>query len=230
MATINPISYVLVTGGAGGIGSALCRLLPDFGMTPIIGFYRNENEAHLLARECGGLAVKIDLSDDDSIASAIVTLESFIDSTGFIEAVVLGASPAPDLVPFTSITAEILANQFRVNVVGSQLLLSGLIKQFFRKNKAGAVIGILTQALGSDAHPPATGMGAYVIAKSALRCMLLVCAAEYSWLKVRTISPSFTETKMLDVFDSRYLELIEAQYPFSSPQEVALLIIKEILS
>ncbi len=230
MATINPIGYVLVTGGAGGIGSELCRLLPAVGFTPIVGFHRNEKEANLLATECGGLAVNIDLGDDQSIAYAIEVMASLMGNTGSLAGVVLGASPAPDLLPFMGITSEILLNQFRVNVVGSHLLLSGLIKECFRKNKAGIVIGILTQALGSDAHLPVTGMSAYVIAKTALKSMLSVCAAEYPWLKIRTISPGFTKTKMLEVFDPRYLELAQTQKSFSSPQEIAQLIIKEILS
>jgi 3-oxoacyl-[acyl-carrier protein] reductase len=73
-------------------------------------------------------------------------------------------------------------------------------------------------------------MGAYVIAKAALKSMLSVCAAEYPWLKVRTIYPGFTKTKMLDTFDMRYLELAQAKKPFSSPEDIATLIIKEIVS
>ena len=206
------------------------KLLPAAGFTPIVSFHRNEKEANLLAKECGGLAVQINLSDDQSITSAIEVISSSIGNTGSLAGVVLGASPAPDLLPFTNITSDILLNQFQVNVVGSHLLLSGLIKQCFRKNKAGIVIGILTQAMGSESRLPATGMSAYVIAKAALKGMLLVCAAEYSWLKVRTITPGFTKTKMLEVFDPRYLELAQTQKPFSSPQEIAQLIIKEILS
>ena len=230
MAPINPTRYILVTGGVGGIGSELCRLLPSVGFTPIIGFHHNEKEAHLLAAECGGFEVNIDLGNDQSITGAIETITISMGNTGSLAGVVLAASPSPDLLPFTSMTSDVLLNQFRVNVVGSHLLLSRLIKQYLRKNKVGIVIGILTQALGSDTSRPATGMGAYVIAKAALKSMLLVCAAEYPWLKVRTISPGFTKTKMLEVFDSRYLELVQTQKPLSSPQEIAQLIIKEILS
>ena len=230
MASLNHNSYVLVTGGAGGIGSELCRLLPAAGFTPIVGFHNNEKDAKLLAAECGGLSLMIDLSDDQSINNALEALISSISNTGSLAGVVLGASPPPNIGPFTGTTSELLLNQFRVNVVGSQLLISGLIKKFFRKNKAGIVIGILTKALGSDTHLPATGMSAYVIAKAALKSMLSVCIAEHPWLKVRTVNPGFTKTKMLRVFDSRYLDLARAQQPFSSPQDIAQLIIKEILS
>jgi len=92
----------------------------------------------------------------------------------------------------------------------------------------GTVIGILTQAIGTNSQLPATGMGAYIIAKGALKTMLSVCAAEYPWLKVRTINPSFTKTKMLDVFDPRYLDILDYQKKISTPQKIAQLIIKEI--
>ena len=100
---------------------------------------------------------------------------------------------------------------------------------FFKKDKSGIIIGILSQAIGNENQPPTSGMGAYIIAKSAMKEMLRVCSTEYSWLKVKTISPGFTKTKMLDVFDPRYLELAQSEKQFTTPEEVAQLIIKEIM-
>jgi NAD(P)-dependent dehydrogenase (short-subunit alcohol dehydrogenase family) len=73
-------------------------------------------------------------------------------------------------------------------------------------------------------------MCAYVVAKAALNSLLSVCSAEYPWLKVRTVTPGFTRTSMLDVFDSRYLEMIQAQNKISTPEEVARLVIEKIRS
>ena len=73
-------------------------------------------------------------------------------------------------------------------------------------------------------------MGAYVIAKETLKSMLSVCSAEYPWLKIRTVSPGFTKTEMLNVFDPRYLEIMQTQKKISTPEEVAQLIINEIIS
>ena len=67
MATVSAHSYILVTGGAGGIGSALCRLLPAIGITPIVGFKTNATQAHILANELNGFAVNIDLNTNNSI-------------------------------------------------------------------------------------------------------------------------------------------------------------------
>lgn len=230
MATITSRSYILVTGGAGGIGSAICRLLPTIGITPIIGFKTNSTQAHTLANELNGFAVNIDMAENDSIEKAIQIIVEKVQSSDSFVGVVLGASPPPEIEPFNHITSDHLSHQFRVNVIGSQLLLKGLIKNFFHKKKTGTVIGILTKAISSDRHPPATGMAAYVIAKAALNSLLSVCSAEYPWLKVRTVTPGFTKTPMLDVFDSRYLEMIQAQNKISTPEEVARQIIEKIKS
>jgi 3-oxoacyl-[acyl-carrier protein] reductase len=227
---MTPPSYVLVSGGAGGIGSALCRLLPASGFTPIVGYRSNKEEAEMLALECGGFAAKLDLASDESIAQSLAQISEALGEEGRICGVVLAASPPPDLLPFGKLTPEMLLHQFRINVVGPQLLLAGLIKTYFRKNKSGVVVGILSEAMGSENHPPIVGMGAYVIAKTALRGMLSVCAAEYPWLHVRTVSPGFTKTRMLDVFDERYLEQMRAKTPFASAEDVARLVLKEIVS
>ncbi len=223
-------SYILVSGGSGGIGSALCRLLPSSGFKPIVGYRGNREQAEMLALECGGFAVKLDLAHDESIAQALAQISEQLVGAGNISGVVLAASPPPDLLPFGKLTPEILSYQLRINVVGSQLLLAGLIKTYFRKTKSGVVIGILSEAMGDSSHPPVTGMGAYVIAKTALRGMLAVCAAEYPWLYVRTVSPGFTQTRMLEVFDERYLEQMQTKTPFARPEDVARLILEEIVS
>ena len=230
METVNSRSYILVTGGAGGIGSAICRLLPTIGITPIIGYKTNSTQAHFLASELNGYAVNIDMNEINSIEKAIQIIVEKIQSTDSFMGVVLGASPPPEIESFNNITSDHLSHQFNVNVIGSQILLKGLIKIFFHKKKAGTVIGILTKAIGSDGHPPAKGMAAYVVAKAALNCLLSVCSAEYPWLKVRTVAPGFTKTPMLNVFDSRYLEMIQYKSKFSTPEEIAKLIIDNIKS
>lgn len=223
-------SYILVTGGAGGIGSALCKLLPAIGITPIIAFKTDSKQAHTLANQLNGFAVNIDMTENGSIEKAIQIIAGKIQPSDSFVGVVLGASPPPNIEPFNHISPEHLSHQFQVNVIGSQILLKGLIKNFFHKKKMGTVIGILTKAIGSDGEPPATGMGAYVVAKAALSSLLSVCSAEYPWLKVRTVAPGFTKTPMLNVFDPRYLEMMQLQNKISTPEDIARLIIEKIQS
>jgi NAD(P)-dependent dehydrogenase (short-subunit alcohol dehydrogenase family) len=168
------------------------------------------------------------MEDDQSIIDALEQLKSRMRMEDKLAGVVLAASPPPELLPFGKLTPEMLTHQFRVNVAGPQLLLSGLIKNHFRQDKSGVVVGVLSAATGSSERPPATGMGAYVIAKTAMRGMLDVCAAEYPWLRVHTVSPGFTETPMLKVFDERYLEQMRAKGSFSTSEEVARMILREL--
>lgn len=224
-----PSSYVLVSGGSGGIGSALCRLLPGSDLKPIVAYRTGQEQAEQLALECGGHALKLDLEHDESITQALAQLPELLGREGNLSGVVLAASPPPDLLPFGKLTPDMLLRQFRINVVGPQLLLASLIKNHFRKTLSGVVVGVLSVAMGSEERLPATGMGTYVIAKTALRGMLAVCEAEYPWLRVRSISPGFTETRMLDIFDERYLEQMRTQTPFASAEDVARQILKALL-
>ena len=72
-------------------------------------------------------------------------------------------------------------------------------------------------------------MGAYVIAKHGLAGLLAVIAAEYSWLRVRSIRPGYTRTPMLDAFDARFIELQEQVKPIRTAEAVAGDILEEIV-
>ena len=58
----------------------------------------------------------------------------------------------------------------------------------------------------------------------------IVLLAKYNWLKVRTVTPGFTKTPKLDVFDPRYLEMIQAQNKILTPEQVTRLIIEKMKS
>ncbi len=65
------MSVALVTGGAGGIGSAICRALARDGVTVCVGYHSRETEARALANELGGAAVFCDVTDPESVRSAV---------------------------------------------------------------------------------------------------------------------------------------------------------------
>lgn len=230
METMSPKSYILVTGGSGGIGSALCKLCPSIGLTPIIGFNKSASKAKLIAKETNGIAVQINMSDNNSILNAVKIINKQIGKSGLLTTVVLGASPPPTLDSFLKISNDQLLHQLSVNIIGPYTLLQNLVKHFFKKNKFGTVLGVLTEAMGTNNKLPSSGMGSYIIAKNALKGLLSVCSSEYPWLKVESVSPGFTRTAMLDVFDKRYLEIANAKQRIATPEEVANKIIKKIVS
>jgi len=215
----------LVSGGSGGIGSAVCDALSARGYSVIVGYHRNQAAAEEVAARCNGRALLLDLTSPDCVLAAAAELEREPHLAG----AVLAGSPALSLVPFGKISAAEMDLQWRVNVLGPQQLLAELVRRCFRKHKRGSVVGILTRAMGDEHTPAASGMGAYVIAKHGMAGVLALLAADYSWLRVRTVKPGYTETRMLTAFDERFLATQRERAPFQTPEEIAALVIEEAL-
>lgn len=216
----------LVSGAAGGIGSAVCDALAERGYIPVVGYCKNHAGAEAVAARTGGQAIAIDMAAPASIIAACQKLAAKEKN---LAGVILAGSPAPQLAPFGKISVEDMQQQWQVNVVGSQLLLSELVRHCFRKTKRGSVIGILTKAMGDGIGSASSGMGAYVIAKYGMMGMLAVLAADYPWLRVSSVSPGYTQTPMLEAFDTRFLELQRTHVHFSTPTEIAKIIVDEAL-
>lgn len=217
--------WFLVSGGSGGIGSAICADLASCGYKPVVGYHRNRDAAMDVARRNRGVPLPLDMTSDASIEAAAQTLGELPRLYG----AVLAGSPPLCPTPFGKISAESMEEQWQVNVLGPQKLLAELVKRCFRKHKAGCVVGILTRAMGDDSAPAASGMGAYVIAKYGMAGMLRLLAADYPWLSVRSVSPGYTETRMLEAFDPRFLELQRSKAPFQTPAEVAAQVMAEVI-
>ena len=217
----------LVSGGSGGIGAAVCEQLAARGLTPVVGYHRNGVAADLVAQRCGGFSLALDLSDAASIEAAATRLEALPTLAG----VVLAGSPPLSPVPFGKITGDEMLEQWQVNVLGPQRLLAELVRRCFRKHKRGAVVGVLTRAMGAvqtgGIDAAASGMGAYVIAKHGMAGMLALLAADHPWLRVRAVSPGYTETRMLGAFDERFLAQQREKAPFHTPAQVASMIVAE---
>lgn len=217
--------WFLVSGGSGGIGSAICADLASCGYKPVVGYHRNHAAATSVAERTGGIPLPLDMSSSASIESAVQALSELPRLHG----VVLAGSPPLCPVPFGKISPEHMLEQWQVNVLGPQRLLAELVKRCFRKHKAGSVVGILTRAMGDDSSQVASGMGAYVIAKYGMAGMLALLGADYPWLSVSSVSPGYTETRMLEAFDPRFLELQRSRVPFQTPEEVAAQVMAEVI-
>ncbi len=216
----------LVSGGSGGIGSAVCERLAARSYVPLVAYCRNEAGAHAIAMRCGGYALKLDLACPASIRTALAELEKL---PILIAGTVLAGSPPICLSPFGKIAGDDLRAQWSVHVEGPQVLLAGLVRQFFRKAKQGTVIGILSEAMGdANGRSASSCMGSYVIGKYGLAGVLACLAADYPWLSVKTVKPGYTETRMLDVFDARFLAQQRARRRFQTPDEVAAQIVMEV--
>jgi NAD(P)-dependent dehydrogenase (short-subunit alcohol dehydrogenase family) len=216
-------AWVLVSGGTGGIGAALAAKLAEAGIRPAIGYRSNRAAAESIANASGGEAFPLDLDDPSQIEATTSRL-----SGRNVTTLVMNASPAPDIEMFRKVSAESFEKQFQVSVIGNHLLLASMIGKVFRTRKAGTVIGMLTRAMGSDTKTALKYVTAHVVAKYGLLGLLKCAKAEYPWLRVETVSPDFTDTPMLDAFDSRFVEMLREQGKLSAPAAVADTILRKI--
>jgi NAD(P)-dependent dehydrogenase (short-subunit alcohol dehydrogenase family) len=67
---------VVVTGGADGIGAALCRRFARAGAAVVVVVDRNGYGAAAVAKEIGGEAVTLDVSDGKAMAAMVADLEA----------------------------------------------------------------------------------------------------------------------------------------------------------
>jgi NAD(P)-dependent dehydrogenase (short-subunit alcohol dehydrogenase family) len=218
----------LITGGSGGIGSELCKKIFDKGVIPIITYKDNRKVAETLAKELDGFSIHLDLSKEESIKLCIKELQDLLGTNTTLLGAVLCASPPPELNQITQLNSVSFTNQFNINVVGHHIFISLLIKKIFKKNKAGKVLGILTDAYDKKNKMHASGMSSYIVGKSAFETLLEIFSVEYKWLDILTINPSFTQTNMLKVFDDRYIEMIKKRSGIEDPNKIAMEIILKL--
>ena len=74
MQTARPLKKALVTGGARGIGAAICRALAHYGWYVLVNYAHSREEAEALALSLGGEAVCADVSDSAAVARMAETV------------------------------------------------------------------------------------------------------------------------------------------------------------
>ncbi|WP_096784349.1 SDR family NAD(P)-dependent oxidoreductase [Rhodobacter sp. CZR27] len=214
------MTALLVTGGSGAIGGALCRAAAA--SRPVwIGFDRNAAQAAALAEAIaagGGRARTIHLPLHDP-----ATLQASLAGIPVAEApsaLALCGWPAPLVAPLSR-QAEDMDRQSAA-LAGCLALLSAVWRMWWRKAGGGHALAVLTAALGPPAAPH---MAAYVAQKGALKSLLDAAAVELgpAGLRISTVSPGYVETPMLAAFDPRLLDRARtaAGGAFLSPDRVA---------
>jgi len=176
----------LVTGGAGGIGSAICRRLAAEGASIIVTYNRSREKAQALVESLGSgdhLAVHAPVDDSDAqaalsqtVAANYGTLDILVNNAGITQPV-----PHGDL---DSLTDDLIDEIFRVNVRGTLASVRAL-RTLLEAGEGGLVINISSiaarTALGSNI--------AYCASKAALDNITMSLARALA-PKIRVVSVS----------------------------------------
>lgn len=179
----------LVTGGAGGIGSALCRSLAADGWRVAVADL-SATAAQPLADEIDGMPVELDVTDALSVSEA---LQQTSRKLGTPDALV-NCAGWDDLMPFLETDDAFSAKVLEINLTGpirlTRAVLPGMVDQGW-----GRIINI-----GSDAGRVGSSLEAvYSAAKGGLIAFTKTIAREFArkGITANTVCPGPTDTPLL---------------------------------
>ena len=214
----------LVTGGAGGIGEAICRRLAADGFQVALNYHRNQARAEQIVesiRAAGGQAIAI-AADLASTADATALVERASDALGPVGVLVNNASPRINPKAFADLAWADMQQHLDVQLKATFLLTQQCAAAMTRQG-AGRIVNITTQAIRSAPTPHWT---AYAVAKAALAAYSRQIAAELgpAGITVNCVAPGMTETALIGDIPQKQQMIIGRQTPLrrlARPEDIA---------
>ncbi len=203
MRTLND-KVVVVTGGARGLGKAICKRLADDGAKIAIADLLDASETMAL---CGLsrdriLQKKCDVSSAEDIEALKVEVNSTLGSCDIL---VHSAGIFPTC-PFDELTFELWRKVFSVNLDSAFHLCKAFIPGM-KEKKWGRIISISSNTF--YIAPPA--LAHYVASKGGLIGLHRVLAAEYAefGITANTIAPMLTRTEGAEEYFAQQQEIFD---------------------
>jgi D-sorbitol dehydrogenase (acceptor) len=189
----------IVTGGAGGIGAAICRRYAAEGARVVVTD-RAGQAAEALAAELGNESFALPL-DVTSLASIEKLVAAVVDRAGGIDILVNNAAIF-DLAPILEITEASYDSVFAVNVKGLLFMLQAAARQMVKQGRGGKIINLASQA----GRRGEALVGVYCASKAAV--ISLTQSAGLGLIEhrinVNGIAPGVIDTPMWDQVDALF--------------------------
>jgi NAD(P)-dependent dehydrogenase (short-subunit alcohol dehydrogenase family) len=189
----------IVTGGARGIGAAICRRYADEGARVVVADILAD-EAEALAREIGrgALGVPLDVTNQASIEAMV---EGVVAKAGDIDILVNNAAIF-DMAPLLEITEASYDKQFAVNVKGLLFTLQAVAAQMVKQGRGGKIVNFSSQA-GRRGEPL---VAVYCASKAAVISLTQSAALALTkhGINVNGIAPGVIDTPMWDQVDALF--------------------------
>jgi len=186
----------LVTGGAGGIGRAICEAYAAAGAM-VVAADISEDDARKTAKAVGGMAVAMDVADMDSISAGIAAVKA---ECGGIDILVNNAGIF-NMASIDKITHEDYRQQYDVNVGGTIFTCQAAVPLMKRRG-GGTIINFASQA-GRRGEANVT---IYCSTKAAVISITQSLALELASdnIRVNAIAPGVIDTPMWKHVDSQF--------------------------
>ena len=211
---------ILITGGAGGIGSEVARVCSKLGARMILTDIRedalHEALSSLAKVEAGEhIAIKADLTNVEelnSLVEQIPEINGFVCNAGVMK-----------LVLTQFITEEELTRIQKINLNAPILLTRTILKK--KKIKKGGSIVFTASAAGI--YRVSAGNAIYATTKCGIDAFMRTVALEYGpkGIRCNSVNPGMVETALIGGFTEEQKEKEMQNYPlrrFAKPEDIAL--------
>jgi len=185
----------LVTGGGRGIGARIAAELASAGMRVAVAA-RSRAQIDEVAREIGGIAVPVDVSDRASVTDMVGTVEREL---GPVDVLVndAGIAGPPQTRPIWEEDPAGWWHVFEVNVLGTYLCCRAVLPAMVERGQ-GRIINVGSGGAYLPPRPGMVGGTAYGPSKAALYRFGELLAAQVAerGIAVFTISPGLVQSEM----------------------------------
>lgn len=222
--SFNPFSLenktILVTGGAGGIGSEVARVCSKLGARIVLTDIREDALQTVLSAltvvEAGEhYAIKTDLTNSEELnklVDQVPEIDGFVCNAGIMK-----------LVLTQFITEEELTRIQKINLNAPILLTKALLKKK-RIKKGGSIV--FTASAGG-VYRVSIGNAIYATTKCGIDAFMRTVALEYGTKGIRcnSVNPGMVETALISEFTEEQKEKEKLNYPlrrFAKPEDIAL--------
>jgi NADP-dependent 3-hydroxy acid dehydrogenase YdfG len=174
----------LVTGASSGIGAATVRSLATAGFE-VVGAARRLERVEEVARDVGGRALRLDVTDPDSVAELAEALPE-------VSVLVNNAGGALGLEPVAEADEQNWDGMYETNVIGVMRVTKALMPALERSGDAHIVV--MGSVAGVEVYPSG---GGYTAAKHAAHALAQTLRLELLGkpIRVTEIAPGLVETE-----------------------------------